>query len=192
MLAIADLLPGGEPSPECRPSRPTGRFRRQPTADSAGKTRNPESPDRPREDCQPSSLAPTRNRDTLIPGKEPGRCNHARQFQQVPGRTEEHGAMLGDEVEVLTGETNERSPLSELLHDELPGKQGVSIAFSPVDDEVEGMIIAIAGEQSGQQRRIRPKGSGSLRRDGASYPSLGECLPGSGHAGSASRAPVPS
>ena len=141
MLAIADLLPGGEPSPECRPSRPTGRFRRQPTADSAGKTRNPESPDRPREDCQPSSLAPTRNRDTLIPGKEPGRCNHARQFQQVPGRTEEHGAMLGDEVEVLTGETNERSPLSELLHDELPGKQGVSIAFSPVDDEVEGMII---------------------------------------------------
>ena len=79
--------------------------------------------------------------DTLIPGKEPGPCNHARQFQQVPGRTEEHGAMLGDEVEVLTGETNERSPLSELLHDELPGKQGVSIAFSPVDDEVEWMII---------------------------------------------------
>ena len=59
--------------------------------------------------------------DTLILGKEPEPCNRARQFQQVPGRTEEHGAMLGNEVEGLTGETNERSPLSELLHDELPG-----------------------------------------------------------------------
>jgi hypothetical protein len=47
----------------------------------------------------------------------------------------------GTPTQVLTGETNERSPLSELLHDELPGKQGVSIAFSPVDDEVEWMII---------------------------------------------------
>ena len=69
MLAIADLLPGGEPSsrmPAVRHPdhhRPTGRFRRQPAADSAGKTRKvPDSPDRPRKDCQPSSLPPTRNR----------------------------------------------------------------------------------------------------------------------------------
>jgi hypothetical protein len=99
--------------------------------------------------------------DTLIPGKEPGPCNHARQFQQVPGRTEEHRAVLRDEIEILAGESAEGCLCPKMFHHRLPGETRISIALGPMNHHREGR--SPWRERPSDRSRLRPRDRAATR-----------------------------